>query len=303
VSAAEAARPEWALLVDGARSGEENMARDIALAEDVAAGRRPPTLRLYAWDPPAVSIGHHQDPAVACDLAACAAAGWDVVRRPTGGRAVLHASDEVTYAVALPASLAPPGVLEAYAWLAGGLVAGYRLLGVPAELSAGRRLETRTGACFDAAASAELVVAGRKITGSAQVRRAGYLLQHGSLPRTFDPALHVRLLGLDPRAGPLLARRAAGLADVLRPLPPRAAVEAALRAGFEQALGIRFANRGRLSDGGDGGARGAGDPRPQPGAAGAAGARGVWADDAGGDRRRPGGPGAGVGPGCHRPPV
>ena len=274
---------DWDLLLDGPDCGAANMERDVCLAEEVSRGERRPTLRLYGWLPPAVSIGHHQDPETACDQAACSAAGWDVVRRPTGGRAVLHASDEVTYAVALPLAMAPGGVLESYAWIAAGLVAAYRLLGVPAELAAGRHLGERSGACFDAPASAELVVHGRKVTGSAQVRRAGYLLQHGSLPRTFDPDLHARLLGLPPAAARILARRAAGLADVCPgPTPARAAVEVALRQGFEQALGIRFANSAADGRGGAG-AQGAGDSWPEPRSAGAARARDIRAGDACGD--------------------
>lgn len=232
---------DWQLLIDAPLSGQKNMDRDLALAAAVAAEELPPTLRLYGWSPPAVSIGRHQDEALACDAAACAAAGWDVVRRPTGGRAVLHASDEVTYSVLLPLRLAPRGVLAAYAWLAGALVAAYRRLGLPAELAAGRHLEQRSGACFDAPAAHEVVVQGRKLAGSAQVRRAGYLLQHGSLPVTFDPALHATLLGLAPEAAGLLGRQGAGLADFLCPPPPRAEVEGAVVAGFEEALGVRFA--------------------------------------------------------------
>ncbi len=234
---------EWDLVLDGPRPGRENMERDTALAEAVAAGQRRPTLCLYAWSPPAVSIGRHQEPAGACDAAACAAAGWEVVRRPTGGRAVLHAADEVTYAVALPLAAAPAGVLAAYAWLAQGLVAAYRHLGLPAEFAAGKRATARSGACFDAPAAHEVVVGGRKVVGSAQVRRAGYLLQHGSLPLTFDPALHARLLGLPPDGAALLAAQAAGLGDFLDPPPPWGAVAAAVVRGFEEALGAAFTKR------------------------------------------------------------
>jgi len=230
------------MLVDPPLCGRENMERDVAIAEAVAAGRLPPTLRLYGWSPAAVSIGVHQEQSEACDAAACAAAGWDVVRRPTGGRAVLHGADEVTYSVALPLDRAPAGVLAAYAWLARALVAAYRRLGLPAELAPGRHLAARSGACFDAPAAHEIVVGGRKLAGSAQVRRAGYLLQHGSLPVTFDPDLHASLLGLAPEAAGLLARQGAGLRDFIDPPPARAEIVAAVAAGFEEALGVSFAN-------------------------------------------------------------
>ena len=255
----------WQLVRDGAASGTANMARDLALAEDVAAGRRPPLLRLYGWMPPAVSLGRNQDLAEACDAAACAAAGWDVVRRPTGGRAVLHACDEVTYMVALPLELAPPGVLAAYAWLARALVAAYRNLGVPATLEAeGSGAGGRSGACFAAPARHEIVCAGRKLAGSAQVRRAGYLLQHGALPLRFDAGLHARLLGLDAGQTEALAGHAAGLADFLRPMPSRAEVEDALVQGFEQALGIGFAKDVSTAGGGAAADTGAARTQSEP---------------------------------------
>ncbi len=219
------------------------MAADLAVAQAVGAGRLPPTLRLYSWTPPAVSIGLHQDAERACDVAACRAAGWDVVRRPTGGRAVLHAADELTYAVVLPLALAPEGVRAAYAWIGAALVTAYRALGVDAALAEGRRLTARSGACFDAPAAHEVVCGGRKLAGSAQLRHAGFLLQHGSLPMRLDAALHARLLGLGPDAAGVLVERAAGLGDIC-PGVTRSDLERAVVHGFEQALGVRFENAG-----------------------------------------------------------
>ena len=258
--------------IDPPAPGAANMERDLELAAAAVAGGEA-RLRLYAWSPPAVSIGLHQSPEGACDPAACAALGWDGVRRPTGGRAVLHAADEVTYAVALPLGAAPEGVLAAYALLAEGLLQGYRRLGLPAQFALGRRLHERTGACFDAPAAHEIVCGGRKIAGSAQVRRAGYLLQHGSLPVRFDPALHARLLGLPPAAAAALGRRAAGIADFLSPPPPWRVVALAMAAGFRQALRPVPPNprpaSGAMADDGGGVPAGPGDPRnprtqPQP---------------------------------------
>ena len=247
--------------IDAAADGETHMRLDLALAQEAAASGAA-LVRLYAWSPPAVSIGANQEPEEACDPAACAALGWDVVRRPTGGRAVLHAPDEVTYAVGLPLAQAPAGVLAAYAWLAQGLLLGYRQLGLPAELAPGRHLAGRSGACFDAPAQSEIVCRGFKLAGSAQVRRGGYLLQHGSLPLRFDAALHARLLGLPPGAERLLRRRAAGIADLLHPAPDWDRVAAAMSAGLRQALGGAEAKE-QAGCGGEGGAGGAGDPRTQ----------------------------------------
>jgi lipoate-protein ligase A len=237
--------------LEGAAPGEANMARDCALGAEAARSGRA-LLRLYAWSPPAVSLGYHQAAEGACDADACRALGWDVVRRPTGGRAVCHAADEVTYAVALPAAAAPAGVLDCYAWLAGGLLLAYRRLGLPAELARGGRAESRTGACFDAPAAHEICCAGRKVAGSAQVRREGFVLQHGSLPLAFDPGLHARLLGLPPAAARRLARRAAGIADFLDPPPAWAEVAAAVADGLVQALAAGPPNAAACGDGGDG---------------------------------------------------
>jgi lipoate-protein ligase A len=90
----------WRLITSGYGDGPRNMAVDEAILEAVAAGESPPTLRFYAWQPPCVSLGYRQ-PANVVDVERCAAAGWDVVRRPTGGRAILHV-DELTYSVVAP---------------------------------------------------------------------------------------------------------------------------------------------------------------------------------------------------------
>src|SRR5579875_2954295 len=152
------------------------MAVDEAVATAVGAGESPPTLRLYAWRPAAVSIGYFQRLASELDLAACRELGLDWVRRPTGGRAVLHAA-ELTYAVA---AVEPGAVLDVYARWSRGLIAGVRRLGAAAEWIAPRR--GRSAACFDAGSAYEVAVGGRKLIGSAQVRRWGAVLQHGSLP-------------------------------------------------------------------------------------------------------------------------
>jgi lipoate-protein ligase A len=127
----------WRFIRDGSLPGARNMARDVAMLEAVAHGEAPPTLRLYGWDPPCLSLGRHQG-LEAADLAFCSAHGIDVVRRPTGGRALLHHL-ELTYAVVAPLGEGPlPRALQdAYRRICEPLVAACRGLGIAAELTPG----------------------------------------------------------------------------------------------------------------------------------------------------------------------
>ena len=155
-------RGKWRLLSDGPASAAWNMAVDEAIMTMVGRKESPPTLRIYGWDPPALSLGYFQR-AAEVDLTACRSRGVDVVRRPTGGRAILH-DQEVTYSLSLPEDLPwlPRGVTEAYRLIAGGLVRGLKILGVPVEMApAGRRGAGKTAACFDAPCSYEIVARGR----------------------------------------------------------------------------------------------------------------------------------------------
>ena len=175
----------WRLILSPPASGAQNMALDEAILETTASGAALPTLRLYDWDPPCLSIGYAQD-AREVDQDRLAALGWDLVRRPTGGRALLHI-DELTYSVAAPADhpLVRGGVLPSYRRLSEGLLAGLGLLGLRAEVQPEAALSTEAKAnpvCFQVPSAYEITVGGKKLVGSAQVRRRGGMLQHGSLP-------------------------------------------------------------------------------------------------------------------------
>lgn len=153
------------------------MAADLACLDQVAAGG-PPMLRFYSWDPPALSLGRFQ-PDHDVDLDACNARGVEVVRRPTGGKALLHGGD-LTYAVALPRPDGAAGRVDAlYRRLAGGLIAGLARLGVTATI--GADAGAAGPVCFAAAQGADLRVGSRKLCGSAQVQRGRVVLQHGSV--------------------------------------------------------------------------------------------------------------------------
>ncbi|MFO7768590.1 MAG: biotin/lipoate A/B protein ligase family protein [bacterium] len=173
----------WRLIVDGAGRGDWNMAVDEALLQEGISSGIPPTLRLYWWDPHTLSLGANQDAAGSVDWEALARDGYGAVRRPTGGRSILHAQ-ELTYSVTAPSP--PGGTLAAYRWIAAGLEAGLEEAGVQVGLERSRRsgasgIGTRHP-CFAAAGRYELVDgAGRKVVGSAQRRRRGWLMQHGSI--------------------------------------------------------------------------------------------------------------------------
>lgn len=229
------------------------MAVDEALMGSLALGGGP-TLRFYAWSPQCFSIGRFQH---ALDLTAGARAelGRTWVRRPTGGRALLHAV-EVTYSVAAPLDERAVGgsVLESYRKIADALLHGLALLGVRAELAPAADPEALRGnpSCFDSPSDYEILVDGRKLVGSAQMRRRHALLQHGSIllegcsQQSFEglafPDEPVRAV-----AAAHGATRAVSLAEVLGSPPTRADVKQAVIEGFRGRLGIEAAE-GELSD-------------------------------------------------------
>jgi len=169
------------IIFDGARPGAVNMDRDTHLLRTFTPGEAP-ILRLYRWEPAAVSIGYNQKDGD-FDTAKAAAAGLDVVQRPTGGRAILHA-DELTYAVVGPTTgpLFGDSLNTAYSRINEALLDFLVSLGVDAEISTGEsREDARSLVCFKSAGKHEIRVQGRKIIGSAQRRTGGAFLQHGSI--------------------------------------------------------------------------------------------------------------------------
>ena len=155
------------------------MAVDHALAACSSAGEA--VLRIYQWSRPTVSFGRNELARKGYDLAVGRDAGIDFVRRPTGGRAVLH-DNELTYAAILPLR-DRRGFRATHALINRGLIEALRSLGVPAVMSEGRGVTASLGSgpCFDEPAQGEVTVAGRKLVGSAQARLEGAILQHGSM--------------------------------------------------------------------------------------------------------------------------
>lgn len=255
---------EWRLLLDGPAEGAWNMAVDEAVARAVGDGVVPVTLRLYAWSAPTVSLGYLQKTPGGVDLTACRARGIPVVRRVTGGRAVLHAA-ELTYSVAVPleGTWRSLSVEETFTLFCRGLIAGLARLGVSAELGesgsrrpgsgkagargAGtRKTGTRqagtrqagtreTGACFLLPEMPAVLVGGRKLVGSAQRRWERCLLQHGSILLDFDPHLHQAVFPAWSRTHPTAAITC--LHSVLGHLPTIGELRSALVAGWEEVFG------------------------------------------------------------------
>jgi len=178
---------QWRLIYDLPTVGALNMAIDEAILEAVSTGEQLPTLRLYGWNPPCLSLGYGQR-AADVDFERIAALGWDVVRRPTGGRAILH-TDELTYSLSLAADdpVAAGSIVESYRRISAALIKGLESLGVQPQ--ADKRAEGGEAGgpvCFETPSHYEITMNGRKLVGSAQMRRKAGLLQHGSLPLLGD---------------------------------------------------------------------------------------------------------------------
>jgi len=186
---------KFRLIDTGKLDGPMNMAVDEALLLALTKGETPPVLRFYQWDPPAVSLGYFQKVKGKINTAECRKKGIDIVRRITGGRAVLH-KKELTYSIVIPekADFIPEGISESYAVLCRGIISGLKKLGLKAQLTEKSQRKNLSAACFDAPSWNELKVNEKKIAGSAQTRKKGVLLQHGSIPLELDMELFFSLL-------------------------------------------------------------------------------------------------------------
>ncbi len=224
------------------------MATDHAIQEAVADGVSPPTLRLYAWSPPCLSLGFAQ-PISQIDLDRAASLGWDVVRRPTGGRAILH-TDELTYSIVVSEQdpLVSGGVLESYQRLSQGIVAGLRTFGLEPEVQPGVPLtpaERERPVCFEAPSAYEITLQGRKVAGSAQVRRRQTVMQHGTIPLEGDITriclgLHFDSDSAREQARGQLRQRATTVSELMGRTVEWEEAASALCQGMTQMLGVRL---------------------------------------------------------------
>jgi len=220
---------------------------DESILEHIGRGEATPTLRIYAWDPPCLSLGQAQ-PFADVDMARLEERGWDVVRRPTGGRAILH-TDEITYSVIAPADepRVAGSILESYNRLAAALLQAVKALGLPVEIKedTGPGQETPNPVCFEVPSAYEITVNGKKLIGSAQARRKEGVLQHGSLPLTGNLARITEVLTFadeparNEAAVRLLSRATTVEAVLGHPVLWNDAAQA-LVWGFEAKLGLGF---------------------------------------------------------------
>lgn len=244
----------WRLLLTPPAPGAWNMAVDESILEAIGRSESLPTLRLYAWHPACLSLGHAQ-PFADVDLARLRERGWDVVRRATGGRAILH-TDELTYSVIGSAQepVLTGGVLESYNRLAQALLLAVKNLGLPVEMKEGKTNDNPlpNPVCFEVPSTYEITVSGKKLIGSAQARKKEGVLQHGSLPLIGDlTRICQALVFEDEPARANAARRLLARATTVESALGRAvtwdtASEAFIHA-FEMQLGLCF-EKGELSE-------------------------------------------------------
>ncbi len=244
----ELPKTTWRLIDTGFRDGATNMAIDEAIMQAVAEEEAPPTLRIYGWDPPCVSVGYAQSMLSEIDLEACRRRGYTWVRRPTGGRAILHI-DELTYSVVASHDEARVSgdIITSYRRISMGLVEGLRSLISDigqADLMESTDSIEKSAACFDVPSHYEVTAHGRKLIGSAQVRRMGVVLQHGALPLRGDVTRLVDVLALSERdrdgLRDKLRQRAIALDEAVGRVIPFSEVAEALSKGFAEALNLNL---------------------------------------------------------------
>lgn len=241
----------WHYINSGKCSPAYNMALDEALLEWHSKGEIGPVLRFYEWAPATLSIGYFQGVEKEIDMEQVEKHGLGFVRRPTGGRGVLH-EHELTYSVIVSEAYPnmPETVTEAYRVISGGLLEGFRNLGLDAHFSVPESEREKAGlknpssaVCFDAPSWYELVVEGKKVAGSAQTRQKGVILQHGAILLSLDEDKLVSLFKfkseeLRDRVRRSLPKKAVAIDRLIdRPVTIGECIEAFSK-GFETALDI-----------------------------------------------------------------
>ena len=240
---------KWRFLDTGASTAAFNMAIDEAILSMHAEGKSSPTLRLYQWIPPAISLGYFQR-RHGIDLEACQRLGIDMIKRATGGRAVLHFGDLTYSVVAGIADGMPSSVAAAYRLICEGLLAAFRDLGFEAEFRSFSVKSPRSDICFLSSTTGDILHEGKKFVGSAQTWYKSSMLQHGSI--TLEPHLEVWVSLQEGKHATsidyeeTLKREMTSVKEILGCIPAIDEIAAAIRNGMTQVLGIEF-REGELS--------------------------------------------------------
>lgn len=245
-------RSRWRLIFTDPAPGAWNMAVDEAILEFTGRGEVEPTLRLYSWEPACLSLGYAQ-PFSDIDIDQLRLKEWQIVRRPTGGRAILH-TDELTYSVigAHAEPILAGSVLESYQRLSTALLAALQSLGIPAQAFSkdisSDAADNTNPVCFEVPSEYEITFQGKKLIGSAQARRKEGILQHGSLPLYGDLTRIIQVLRYpdqDARstAASRLLARATTVEGVLRRQVSWDNAAQVVREAFENTLNLEFSQQ------------------------------------------------------------
>ena len=258
---------EWRLIKDSYHTGFMNMAIDEAIMIAHRKGLVPPTIRFYQWSPPAVSLGYFQDLKKEIDVDACKNLGIDIVRRPTGGKAVLH-DKELTYSFIIKENhpLVNDSILETYKKISGGMIRGLSYLGIKAELvplreklkstPSGNEAKSKIphsnikSICFSVPSQYEVQVMGKKIVGSAQVRKREIVLQHGSLLIELEKDKLFSVFNFPSvqiRERLKIRFKATSLEEILKRKISFSELSEILPGGFEEEFGVRLVE-GKLTE-------------------------------------------------------
>ncbi|KUO50710.1 MAG: hypothetical protein APF76_15545 [Desulfitibacter sp. BRH_c19] len=237
----------WRLIDSNYNDGFYNMAVDEVLLSSVIEGKSPPTIRFYRWQPATVTLGYFQDMDKEIETEICKKKGIQVVRRLTGGRAILH-DNELTYSLTAneKEKQVSGSIIESYLKISQALVNGLNIYGVEVEMMARPSKEKGSAACFDAPSWHEIVWNGRKLVGSAQTRKQGFLLQHGSLPFSLDVELLFQLLRISnaqvkERLKKNFQQKAVSLEEITQKEVDYKKLVEALVQGFSQTFNIKVA--------------------------------------------------------------
>lgn len=241
-------KESWYFLDSGFNDAATNMAIDELLIDWHSKDLIKPTLRFYGWERPSLTVGHFQNVKKTINMPGLTAHKCDFVRRLTGGSAVLH-DDELTYSIVVSEAHPniPKSVNKAYYILSQGLLAGYQSMNIPAEFSMPEKELTRerTAVCFEKPASYEMIVNNKKISGNAQTRKKGVLLQHGSIPLSFNHNMLFDLFAFSSekvreRQKSAFLNKAISINDVSSDKKTYDDLKAAFYNGFKEKLDVEF---------------------------------------------------------------